>query len=201
MDTMHESKVERATLVSGKENLNTYLQLVEDATKAMFGWQHEVLKFADMRVAANMKLLSDVAEAKDAGDYARILVEHVSNMYEHISNTVVRSHSASKTSSVGVARVRPPPSTNTPSKAPANTPSKAPAASDRTSTRKAESLETLSRGKPRLKLEPRRSRAGNTVRRGTIAALKRVPGGDRDTCGAVRAAAHRASERFTQIYP
>ena len=90
MDAMHESKVEKATLVSGKENLNTYLQLVEDATKAMFGWQHEVLKFADMRVAANMKLVSDVAEAKDAGDFARILVEHVSNLYEHISNTVVR---------------------------------------------------------------------------------------------------------------
>jgi hypothetical protein len=84
---MHESK---ATLVSAKVNLNAYVQLVEDATKAMFGWQHEVLKFADARVAANMKLVSDVTEAKDAGDFARILVEHVSNMYEHISNTVVR---------------------------------------------------------------------------------------------------------------
>ena len=94
MDTKYESKVEKApyvetTLVSGKENLNTYLQLVEDATKAMFGWQHEVLKFADMRVAANMKLVSDVAEAKDAGDFAKILAKHVSNMYEHISNTAV----------------------------------------------------------------------------------------------------------------
>src|SRR5512147_2233859 len=93
MDAKYESKAEKTpyveTTVSGKENLNTYLQLVEDATKAMFGWQHEVLKFADMRVAANIKLVSDVAEAKEAGDFARILVEHVSNMYEHISNTVV----------------------------------------------------------------------------------------------------------------
>lgn len=87
MDTMHQSKVEKATPVSSKENLKTYLQLVEDATKAMFGWQHEVLKFADMRVAANMKLVSDVAEAKDTRDFARILAEHVSNMYEHMSNT------------------------------------------------------------------------------------------------------------------
>ena len=76
MDAKHESKVEKTpyvetALVSGKENLNTYLQLMEDATKAMFGWQHEVLKFADMRVAANMKLASDVAEAKDAGDFAK----------------------------------------------------------------------------------------------------------------------------------
>ena len=55
MDTKYESKVEKAPyvetkLVSGKENLNTYLQLVEDATEAMFAWQDEVLKFADMRV-------------------------------------------------------------------------------------------------------------------------------------------------------
>jgi Phasin protein len=94
MDTKYESKVEKApyvetTLVSGKENLNTYLQLVEGATEAMFSLQHEVLKFADMRLAANMKLVSDVTEAKDAGDFARILAEHVSNMYEHISNTAV----------------------------------------------------------------------------------------------------------------
>jgi hypothetical protein len=94
MDTKYESKVGKApyvetTLVSGKENLNTYLQLVEGATEAVFAWQHEVLKFADMRLAANMKLVSDVAEAKDAGDFARILAEHVSHMYEHISNTAV----------------------------------------------------------------------------------------------------------------
>lgn len=94
MDTKYESKVGKApyvetTLVSGKEKLNTYLQLVEGATKAMFAWQHEVLKFADMRLAANMKLVSDVAEVKDAGDFARIVAEHVSNMYEHVSNTAV----------------------------------------------------------------------------------------------------------------
>ena len=95
MDTKFESKVEKApyvetTLVSGKENPNTYLRLVEGATEAVFAWQHEVLKFADMRLTANKKLVSDVAEAKDAGDFARILVEHVSNMYAHISNTAVR---------------------------------------------------------------------------------------------------------------
>lgn len=94
MDTKYESKVGKApyvetTLVSGKAKLNTYLQLVEGATKAMFAWQHEVLKFADMRLAANMKLVSDVAEVKDAGDFARIVAEHVSNMYEHVSNTAV----------------------------------------------------------------------------------------------------------------
>jgi uncharacterized protein involved in exopolysaccharide biosynthesis len=43
-----------------------------------------------MRVAANINLVSDVAEAKDAGDFARVLIEHVSNMYAHISNTAVR---------------------------------------------------------------------------------------------------------------
>ncbi len=95
MDTKYESKVGKApyvetTLASGKENLNTYLQLVEGATEAVFAWQHEVLKFADMRLAANMKLVSDVAEAKEAGDFARILVDHVSTVYENISNTVVR---------------------------------------------------------------------------------------------------------------
>jgi hypothetical protein len=36
-----------------------------------------------------MKLVTDVAEAKDVGNFARILAEHVSNMYEHISNTAV----------------------------------------------------------------------------------------------------------------
>jgi phasin protein len=92
MDAKYESKVEKAlyverTLVSGKENLNTYLRLLEGATEAMVAWQYEVLKFADMRVAANMKLVSDVAEAKDTRDFARILAEHVSNMYEHMSNT------------------------------------------------------------------------------------------------------------------
>ena len=89
MDTMHESKVEKATLVSAKVNLDTYLHLAEDAMKAMFGWQHEVLKFADMRVAANMKLVSDVAEAKEAGEFSRVLVEHVSIMYAQILNTAV----------------------------------------------------------------------------------------------------------------
>ena len=90
MDAMYESKMEKApqnTLVSGKENLKTYRQLLEDATEAMFAWQHEVLKFADMRLAANMKLVSDVAEAKDAGDFARISgrarLEHVRAHLEH----------------------------------------------------------------------------------------------------------------------
>ena len=65
------------------------MQIVEGATEAIFAWQNEVLKFADMRLGANVKLVNDVAEAKDAGDFARILAEHVSNMYEQISNTAV----------------------------------------------------------------------------------------------------------------
>jgi hypothetical protein len=48
--------------------------------------QDEVLKFADMRLCANMKLFSDIVEANDAGDLARIQVEHASSLYEHASN-------------------------------------------------------------------------------------------------------------------
>jgi hypothetical protein len=45
MDTKFESKVEKApyvetTRVSGKENPNTYLRLVEGATEAVFALQH-----------------------------------------------------------------------------------------------------------------------------------------------------------------
>ena len=87
-----ESKAEKDSDVLyglGKENLDTFLQIVEGATNAIFAWQNEVLKFADMRLCANVKLLSDVAEVKDASDFARIQAEHVSNLYEHVSNAAV----------------------------------------------------------------------------------------------------------------
>ena len=87
-----ESKAEKDSNVLyglGKENLNTSLQIVEGATDAIFAWQNEVLKFADMRLCANMKLLSDVAEAKDASDFARIQAEHLLSLYEHVSNAAV----------------------------------------------------------------------------------------------------------------
>jgi hypothetical protein len=61
----------------------------ETATDAIFAWQNEVLKFADMRLCANMKLLSDVAEVKDASEFARIQAEHLLSLYEHVSNAAV----------------------------------------------------------------------------------------------------------------
>jgi hypothetical protein len=70
MDTKHvESKapeVETAPSPLGKENFSTYLHLVEGATEAIFAWQNEVLKFADVHLSANIKL------------------------YEHISNVAVQ---------------------------------------------------------------------------------------------------------------
>ena len=73
MDTKHgESKVGKAPEVEtpplplGKENFSAYLHLVEGATEAVFTWQNEVLKFADMHLSANIKL------------------------YEHISNVAVQ---------------------------------------------------------------------------------------------------------------
>ena len=73
MDTKYvESKlgkapdVETPTLPLGKENFNAYLHLVEGATEAVFAWQNEVLKFADMHLSTNIKL------------------------YEHISNVAVQ---------------------------------------------------------------------------------------------------------------
>ena len=106
-----------------------------------------------------MKLVSDVAEAKDAGDFARIMTEHVSDMYAHILNTAVGYSQRVQDILRGGSKdepVRPQLSMNTPSKAPANTPSKAPAASDRTSTCKGESLDICEPGLSRLKVEPYR---------------------------------------------
>ena len=130
----------------------------------MFAWEHELLKFADARLAANMKLVSDVTEAKVTSNFARILAEHVSNMYGHISRTVVaysqRLQDILREGSTRTTRkrMRPSLSMNTPSKAPMNTPSKAPAASDRTSTHKSESLDTLSWGMSSAQGEPCRSK-------------------------------------------
>jgi hypothetical protein len=87
-----ESKAENglsALFSMGKKNLNTVLQLAEEATEAVSAWQNEVLKFADMRLSANMKLLTDVTEVKDASDFVRLQAEHVSNLYEHASNAAV----------------------------------------------------------------------------------------------------------------
>jgi hypothetical protein len=64
-------------------------RFVESATDAIFAWQTEVLKFTDMRLCANMKLLSDVAEAKDASGFARIQAEHLFSLYEHVSDAAV----------------------------------------------------------------------------------------------------------------
>ena len=89
--TSVESKAEKnsnALYGLGKENLNTALQIVEGATDAIFAWQNEVLKFADMCLCAKMKLLSDVAEAKDARDFTRIQAGHLL-LYEHVSNAAV----------------------------------------------------------------------------------------------------------------
>ena len=87
-----ESKAEKDLHVLyglAKENLNTALQIVEGATNAIFAWENEVLKFADMRLCANVKLISDVAEVKDASDFARIQAEHLLSLYEHVSNAAV----------------------------------------------------------------------------------------------------------------
>jgi hypothetical protein len=66
----------------GNPSLNTILNIIEGATEAAFVWQDEVLKFADMRLCANTKLFSDVVEAQNAGDLARIQVEYASTLYE-----------------------------------------------------------------------------------------------------------------------
>ena len=70
-----------------ERKFDTFLQLMEDATKAMFGWQHEVLKFADMRAAANMSRSATWPRRRTRATFRGSLVEHVSNLYEHISHT------------------------------------------------------------------------------------------------------------------
>jgi hypothetical protein len=85
-----ESKIEGSSEVTPDAcNQNIVLKIIEGSIQAVSAWQDEVLKFADMRLCANTKLFSDVVEARDAGDLARIQVEHASTLYEHVSNAAV----------------------------------------------------------------------------------------------------------------